>query len=38
VLLFTSEWSERYFRQNNKDLELSEYPDSMPEDKEKKVA
>jgi peptide chain release factor 3 len=38
VLLFPSEWSERYFRENHKDLELSEYPDSLPEDKVQKVA
>lgn len=38
VLLFPSEWSERYFRENHKDLELNEYPDNMPEDKEQKVA
>jgi len=38
VLLFPSEWSERYFRENHKDLDLNEYPDSLPEDKAQKVA
>ena len=38
VLLFPNEWGERYFQQNNKDVELREYPDSIPGDKVKRVA
>ena len=38
VLLFPNEWNVRYFQQNNKDVELSEYPASIPADKVKRVA
>ncbi len=38
VLLFPNEWNVRYFRENNKDVELSEYPASIPADKVKRVA
>jgi peptide chain release factor 3 len=38
VLLFPTEWNLRYFIQNNKDCELSEYPSSKPEDALQRVA
>ena len=38
VLLFPSEWSVTYFQDNNRDVELSEYPVSTPADRIRRVA
>jgi peptide subunit release factor RF-3 len=38
VLLLPTEWNLRYFIQNNKDCELSEYPAMAPEDVLQRVA
>ncbi|HOS97600.1 MAG TPA: EF-Tu/IF-2/RF-3 family GTPase [Deltaproteobacteria bacterium] len=38
VLLFPSEWSVTYFQDNNRDVELSEYPVSTPVDRIRRVA
>ena len=38
VILFANEWGVKYFHQHNKDVQLSEYPDSVPGESEKRVA
>ena len=38
VVLFSSEWYVSYFQENNRDVELSEYPVSASSDQVKRVA